>query len=83
MGSAEKNGRISGRYTTRLNGLAFTYDATWREAGDGVIWTATLKRDEQFMGIATGQIRHTVAVRLADEVRRMVENAMEARAHQK
>ena len=83
MPSAERTGRIAGRYTTQLKGCAYTYEATWREAGDGVIWSATLKRDDQLIGTPTGQIRAAGGVNLNDEVRRLVESAIEARANKK
>src|ERR1044071_2710920 len=83
MPSAERTGRIAGRYTTQLKGCAYTYEATWREAGDGVIWSATLKRDDQVIGTPTGQIRAAGGVNLNDEVRRLVESAIEARANKK
>ena len=83
MLGADKTGRISGLYTTRLEGRAYRYEATWREAGDEVIWSATLMRDDQPIGKPTGLIRTTVGVDLAEEVRRLVENAIEARANEK
>lgn len=82
MPTADRNGRISGRYTTRLEGRMYSYEATWREAGDGIIWSAALKRDNQLIGTPSGQIRTAVGVNLADEVRRVVESAIEARANE-
>jgi hypothetical protein len=74
-------GRIAGRYTTqRDGGLSYTYDATWQEAGDGIIWSVSVKRDDELAGKPSGQIRHIAGVQLADEVRRLVENAIEIRA---
>ena len=83
MATADKNGRITGRYTTQLHGRIYSYEAIWREAGDGVIWSATLKRDDQLIGMPMGQIRTTVGVDLADEVRRVVETAIDARDSEK
>lgn len=83
MPGSEKNGRITGRYTTRLHGRVYTYEATWREAGAGIIWSAALKQDYQLIGTRTGQIRTTAGVDLAEEVRRVVESAIEARANEK
>ena len=74
-------GRIAGRYTTRRDGgLTYMYDATWRPAGEGIIWSATVKLDGELAGAPNGQIRNTAGVRLADEVRRLVETAIETRA---
>jgi hypothetical protein len=74
-------GRIAGRYTTRRdNGITYTYEATWREAGGGIIWSATVKREREVAGVPNGQIRSAAGVIVADEVRRLVERAIETRA---
>ena len=74
-------GRIAGRYTTqRDGGLAYMYDATWQSAGEGIIWSATVKRGSELAGAPNGQLRHCVGIQLADEVRRLVETAIETRA---
>jgi hypothetical protein len=71
---------IAGRYTTRRDGgLAYTYDARWQEAGEGIIWSATVRRDGELAGTPSGQIRHIAGAQLADEVRRLVETAIEIR----
>jgi hypothetical protein len=73
-------GRIAGRYTSRRDGgLTYTYDARWQEAGEGIIWSATVRRDGELAGTPSGQIRHVGGARLADEVRRLVETAIEIR----
>jgi hypothetical protein len=74
-------GRIAGRYTTlRDGGLTYTYDASWQSAGEGIIWSATVKRAGELAGAPNGQVRHPAGVRLADEVTRLVETAIETRA---
>jgi hypothetical protein len=71
-------GRIAGRYTTqRDGGLTYTYEATWQDAGEGIIWSVTVKRDAELAGTPSGQIRNAAGIRLADEVRRLVETAIE------
>lgn len=70
--------RIAGRYTTRRDGgIGYSYDATWQEAAAGVIWSATVKRGGEFAGAPNGQIRHTFGIKLADEVKRLVEESIE------
>jgi hypothetical protein len=72
---------IAGRYTTRRDdGLTYTYDARWQEAGEGIIWSASVRRDDELAGTPSGQIRNTAGVRLADEIRRLVETAIEIKA---
>jgi hypothetical protein len=71
-------GRIAGRYTANRDGRTYGFDATWQEAGEGVIWSATVKRDRALVGTPTGQIRHIAGVNIAHEVRRRVEVAIEA-----
>jgi hypothetical protein len=79
--SSVSMGRIAGRYTSRRDaGLTYTYDARWQEAGEGIIWSASVRRDGELAGTPSGQIRHVAGVRLADEVRRLVETAIEIRA---
>ena len=74
-------GRIAGRYTTdRDGGISYTYVASWHEAANGVVWSATVKRDQALVGAPGGQLRHVAGVKLADEVRRLVELAIEKRA---
>ena len=71
-------GRISGAYKALRDGVVYTYEATWREAGEGVIWNARVRRDNSDVGKPNGQIRTVVGIDLADEVRRLVEKAIEA-----
>src|SRR5439155_9260047 len=52
-------GRIAGRYTSRRDGgLTYTYDAKWQDAGEGIIWSATVRREGELAGTPSGQIRH-------------------------
>ena len=74
-------GRIAGGYTSqRGDGPTYTYEATWQEAGDGVIWSATLRLRGEVVGSPSGQIRNTGGLKIADEVRRSVESAIEKQA---
>ena len=78
---SSSTGRIAGRYTSvRDGGLTYTYEARWQEAGEGIVWSATVMREGESAGTPSGQIRHITGVRLADEVRRLVETAIEIRA---
>ena len=74
-------GKIAGSFTTqRDGGLTYTYEATWNETGEGVIWSAKVKRGAESVGTPSGQIRKPGAVALESEVRRVVETAIETRA---
>jgi hypothetical protein len=71
-------GRTAGRYTTKHDGLTYTYDASWERAGEGIIWSATVNREGQVVGTPNGQIRHPAGeANVADEVRRSVETWIE------
>ena len=74
-------GRIAGGYTSqRGDGPTYTYEATWHEAGDGIIWSATLRLRGEVVGAPSGQIRNTGGLKVADDVRRSVELAIEKHA---
>ena len=74
-------GKIAGRYKVkREGGPTYTYDATWMRAGEGVIWSAIVKRDGEFAGAPNGQIRSLGGVDLAIEIQRVIEAAIENRA---
>jgi hypothetical protein len=74
-------GRIAGRYTTRRdNGITYTYEASWQEADGGITWSTTVKRERELAGAPNGQIRSVAGLVVADEVRRLVERAIETRA---
>jgi hypothetical protein len=73
--------RIAGSYTTqRDGGLTYTYEATWHESGDGVVWSARVRRGGESAGAPSGQIRKSVGIPIEREVRRVVEKAIETRA---
>ena len=69
-------GRIAGRYTSK-RGFAYSYDITWQQAGEGVIWSATVKRDHELIETFTGQMRAPTGPNAADEIQRLVEMAIE------
>jgi hypothetical protein len=71
-------GRIAGRYTASRDGRIYAFDASWQPAGEGVIWSATVKRDRELVAAPRGQIRTTYALSVADDVQRQVERAIEA-----
>ena len=74
-------GTIAGTYTTQRNGgLTYNYEATWNETGDGIIWSAKVRRGAESAGTPSGQIRKTAASAIPAEVRRVVETAIETRA---
>ena len=73
--------RVAGSYTTqRDGGLTYTYEATWHETGDGIVWSAKVRRSGESAGAPSGQIRKTVDTPVEAEVRRVVETAIETRA---
>lgn len=73
--------RVAGSYTTqRDGGLTYTYEATWHETGDGIVWSAKVRRSGESAGAPSGQIRKTVGTPVEAEVRRVVETAIETRA---
>jgi hypothetical protein len=73
--------RVAGSYTTqRDGGLTYTYEATWHETGDGIVWSAKVRRSGESAGAPSGQIRKTVSTPVEAEVRRVVETAIETRA---
>jgi hypothetical protein len=73
--------RIAGSYTThRDGGLTYSYEATWHESGDGVVWSAKVRRSGESAGAPSGQIRKTAGIPIEGEVRRVVETAIETRA---
>jgi len=73
--------RVAGSYTTqRDGGLTYTYEATWHETGDGIVWSAKVRRSGESAGAPSGQIRKTVGTPVEVEVRRVVETAIETRA---
>ena len=73
-------GKIAGSYTTqRDGGVKYTYEATWHDSADGVVWSAKVKRGDETAGAPTGQIRKTGGP-VESEVRRVVETAIETRA---
>ena len=80
-GQEARMGTIAGSYTTqRDGGITYTYQASWHETGDGIVWSATVKRAGASAGAPTGQIRKTLGAVPADDVRRLVETAIETRA---
>jgi len=54
--------------------------ATWHETGDGIVWSAKVRRSGESAGAPSGQIRKTVGTPVEAEVRRVVETAIETRA---
>jgi hypothetical protein len=73
--------RVAGSYTTqRDGGLTYTYEATWHETGDGIVWSAKVRRSGESAGAPSGQRRKTVGTPVEAEVRRVVETAIETRA---
>ena len=70
-------GRIAGRYTASRDGRIYAFDASWQPAGEGVIWSATVKRDRELVATPTGQISSTNGLNVADNVQRQVERAIE------
>jgi hypothetical protein len=73
-------GRIGGSYTTqRDGGMTYSYEATWHESGDGIVWSAKVKHGAEYAGAPSGQIRKTGGP-IESEVRRVVETAIETRA---
>ena len=71
-------GTMEGAYTSLNNGIRYTYELTWREAGDGIVWSAIVRRDGREISKPSGQIRSALRVDVKTEVRRLVERAIDA-----
>ena len=69
-------GRIAGRYTSR-RGFPYSYDINWQQAGEGVIWSATVKRGGEPVETFTGQLRAPIGSNAGNEIQRLVEMAIE------
>jgi hypothetical protein len=71
---------VAGIYLTHRKGIRYTYAATWRDAGEGIVWNATLTRDGEVVDTPSGNIRTAIAGHVAEHLRGVMERAIERHA---
>jgi hypothetical protein len=73
---------IAGKYRTKRNGgIEYMYQVDWTVFGSQANWTAKVRQGGEYAGAPGGSIFNISGLRdVGEQVRRMVENAIEVRA---